>query len=127
MTAVTITNAGQNLLRDALNGVAGATPKVLYVAIGTGSTAPAVTDTQLVAEVFRKAVTSVSTGAGVGEGLVNMYLAPGDAVGVVIGEVGWFAGSATSAANSGVLIARALYSHTKLVTESVQFTLDITV
>lgn len=126
MTAVTITNAGLNLLRDALDGLA-VNCKVAYVAIGTGSTAPAVTDTQLGAEVFRKPITNFTNGASVGESLINMYLAPGDAVGDVVGEIGWFAGAATGAANSGTMVARALYSHTKLISESIQFTLDSTV
>jgi len=125
MTAITITNAGLNLLRDTLAGTV-ATPQVLYVAIGTGSTAPAATDTQLVAEVFRKAVTSVSAGS-TGEVLINMYLAPGDSVGTVIAEVGFFAGpTATATANSGVLLARGLYSKTHSATESIQLQLDLT-
>ncbi|SRR6266571_9050753 len=125
MSAITITNSGLNLLRD---GVSGAnTPKITYVALGTSSTAPAATDTQLGAESFRKAVTSYTNGASTGEVLINMYLGPGDDVGDSIAEVGFFGGNATGTANSGVLLAHGLYSHTKLGTESIQFQLDLTI
>lgn len=125
MAAVTITNAGLNLLRDARRGLITDT-SIKYLAVGTSSTAPAATDTQLGAEVFRKALTSSANGAAAGEGLYTIYLAPQDVVGVVIAEVGWFAGSSASGtANSGVLVARALYSHTKTATESINDVLDL--
>jgi hypothetical protein len=126
MTAVTITNAGLNLLRDAMLGAATDTT-VHYVAIGTGTSTPTATQTQLDTEVFRKAVTSYSNGGSDGEGIITMYLSPQDSVGTTIGEIGWFAGSsATSSSNSGVMIARALYSptHTHTNQESIQFILD---
>jgi hypothetical protein len=126
MTAITVTNGGLNLLRDCLSGAATA-PQIYYVAVGTGSTAPSSSDTQLVAEVFRKAVTSFANGGSVGELLTNMYIAPGDAVGVAIAEVGFFAGpTATASANTGTLLARGLYSHTHVATESIQLQLDLT-
>jgi hypothetical protein len=125
MSAITITNAGLNMLRDGLSGANN--PIITYVALGTGNTAPSAGDTQLVAEVFRKAVTSYLNGS-TGEILINMYLAPGDAVGDGIQEVGFFGGnSASPLANTGVLLARGLYSHTKLNTESIQFQLDLTI
>ena len=52
--------------------------------------APATSDTALVHEVFRKLVASYTNGAAVGEVLINGFIAAGDAVGVVIAEVGWF-------------------------------------
>lgn len=126
MASITITNAGLDLLRDGMSGANN--PLVTYVALGTSSTAPAATDTQLGAESYRKAVTSYSNGASHGEIKVNMYLGPGDDVGDTIAEIGFFGGStATSAANTGVLLAHGLYSHTKLSTESIQFVLDFTV
>lgn len=123
MTAATLTNAGRNLIRDGLRGAA--TPKITYVAMGTDSTAPDVANTKLGAETFRKAVTSYTNGT-TGEVLINMYLAPGESVGTNIAEIGFFGGSATSAANSGTLLARGLYSHAKTNTESIQFQLDFT-
>jgi hypothetical protein len=95
------------------------------VAIGTGSTAPAATDTTLVGEVFRKPVTSVVAGASPGELLITLYLGPTDSVGTVIGEVGVFGGaSAGPGSGSGTLMGRALYSHTHTNAESIQLAID---
>src|SRR5438270_4342460 len=108
MSAITITNAGHNLIRDGLSGANKSL--IIYVALGTSSTAPTAADTRLGSETFRKKVTSYTNGA-TGEIFINMYLAPGDSVGTNIQEVGFFGGnSATSVANSGVLLGRGLYS-----------------
>jgi hypothetical protein len=126
MPAITITNAGLNLMRD---GLAGANNSLIkYVALGTSITAPVAGDVKLGAEVFRKAVTSYTNGATPGEILINLYLASGDAVGKDIEEVGFFGGNnATSVANTGILLAHGLYAHNpKLNTESITFTLDFT-
>lgn len=127
MAAITITNAGLNMIRDGLSGAN--LPRIFYVGLGTSTTAPAATDTQLGNEVFRKAVTSTTNGASPGEVLINMYLAPGDAIGYNIQEVGFFGGNtANGGFNSGVLLAHGLYAHNpKQITESIQFTLDFTV
>ena len=126
MAAITITNVGLNMLRDALSGAN--TSVITYVALGTDSTTPAAIDTQLGTEVFRKAVSSYATGGSPGEILINLYLSPSDAVGVNIQEVGFFGGhTANSNAGTGILLAHGLYSHSsKLNTESIQFTLDLT-
>lgn len=126
MATLTVTNAGLNLLRDALNGVA-VTPAVTYVAIGTGTQATPATATQLAAEVFRKPVASVATGANAGEGLINGYLSPQDSVGTVITEIGFYGGAATATANSGTLIFYGLYSHTHTNTESITLQADSTI
>ncbi|SRR6266699_1934983 len=120
----TYTNAGHNLLRNGMEGADN--PKIVYVALGTSNTAPAASDTKLGTEAFRKAVTSYTNGS-TGEVIFNGYIAPSDAVGVGIQEVGWFGGNgATATANTGVLLARGLYNHSKLATESIQLSLDFT-
>lgn len=102
--------------------------KITYVAIGTSTAAPAVTDTQLGAEVFRKKVTSYTNGGSPGEILINVYLAPGDAVGVDIEEIAFFGGNASNLKNSGIMLARGLYTHNpKTAVESIQIQLDFTV
>ncbi len=125
MTAITVTYAGKNLYRNATSGADN--PLITYVALGSSNTVPSPSDTVLGAEVFRKAVTSFVNGA-TGEIFVNLYLAPGDAIGDNIQEIGFFGGnSATSAANTGVLIAHGLYAHNpKTNLESIQFSLDFT-
>ncbi len=124
MSAITITTAGRNLLRDGESGAQN--PKITYVALGTDSTAPAVGNTQLGAEVFRKAVTSYTNGSN-GEILINLYLSPSDLAGTSIQEVGFFGSNATHTANSGTLLARGLYAHTKTNVESIQFQLDFSI
>lgn len=113
-----ITTAGRNLLRDHLMGAL-ADAKVRYFGLGTSSTAPAIGQTQLVAETFRKITTSYAAG-GAGEAVNTCFVAPNEAV-FNIQEVGFFAGAgATATANSGVMVARVLYSHVKTALESIQ-------
>jgi hypothetical protein len=125
MSAIQVTNAGSNLYRDSMSSTS--VPKITYVALGTSTTSPTAADTKLGAEVFRKAVTSYTNGS-TGEVFISMYLGPLDAVGDDIEEVGFFGGtSATSTANTGVLLARGLWHHNpKTNLESITFTLDFT-
>lgn len=126
MATIQKTNGWLNLIRD---GSAGANnPKITYVALGTGTSTPTAAQTQLDNEVFRKAVTSYTNGA-TGEIFVSMYLGPTDAVNVDIEEVAFYGGnSATTALNSGVMLARGLWSHnSKTGVESIVFQIDATV
>ena len=126
MAAITVTNAGLNLMRDSMNG--NNSLKITYVAIGSSTTAPAVTDTKLGNETFRKKIVNWTNGASVGEALVNGYLNSNDAVGLNLQEVGFFAGNtATATVNSGILVAHGLFAHgTKLSSEGIQLTFDLT-
>lgn len=111
-------------MRDSLSGANNAL--IRYVGLGTSNTAPAATDTKLGAENMRKAVTSYANGL-TGEIVVTMYLTASEAIGLAIAEVGFFGGSAaTSAINTGILIARGLYSHTKASGEALEFRFDLT-
>jgi len=126
--AATIPNVALNAVRDNLRGVAGAPSLVVtWIAVGTGVQATPATATQLASEVFRKQLTNSANGASVGEALLNGYLAAGDSSGTAITEVGFFAGNASSAANSGTLMFYATYSHTHAAGESIQLTIDTTV
>jgi hypothetical protein len=113
-----IVDAGRNLARDVLGGYV-TDGKIRYVGVGTSSTAPAAGQTQLVAESFRKIATSYDNTIGPGQNKTTHYLAPGEA-NVNIQELGWFASpSAGAGANTGVMIARTLYSHNKNSGESI--------
>ena len=127
LVTLTLTDACHNLLRDALKGSDSA--KVLYFALGSGNSSPTSAQTKLDNEVFRKAITSYSNGASLGEALISAYVAPADAVGANIQEVAAFGGnSAKSTANSGIMLGRALWSHNpKTNLESITLTLDMTV
>jgi hypothetical protein len=124
---VSLTNDGHNLIRNSADGTD--IFKIKYFALGSGTATPSSGDHKLGSETFRKAVTSFVNGGAVGEILIDVYVAPGDAVNFDVEEVGVFGGNAAiSAANSGVLIARGLYVHNpKTNLESIQLQLDLTV
>lgn len=112
-----ITNAGRNLLRDALRQPIDA--EIKYLAWGSGTTSPTVSDTLLGNEAGRKVVTKQTAG-DTGVVVTTVYIAPFEA-NMQITEIGWFAGSnATTASGSGVMVARVLYNKLKTELESIQ-------
>lgn len=118
MATMTITDTGRNLCTSATKNTD--TLYIKYIAIGTGNSTPSSAQTKLDNEVFRKAITSYTIGS-TGQIYINVYIAPTEAVGVVIAEVGVFGGtSAKSNLNSGIMLGRGLYSHTKTNLESIQ-------
>ena len=114
-----ITNAGLNLLRDALLGVA-SDCKIKYLAFGTYAAALNDADTKLGAEGFRTPFVTINAG---GTGVVQSAALLLDSEGVMqIREIGVFAGSDASAApNTGVMISRILWTRDKTNLESIQF------
>jgi len=123
----TITNLLFNLYRDALAGDWGniLDAKIKHIAIGDDNTAPAVADTTLGNEVFRVAITDEDVSV-TAQYTSIFYLAPDEAIGA-IKELGWFAGTGSldwgggAGKDTGTLIARVLYEHTKTAVESIQF------
>ncbi len=114
----TITTIGKNMARDMLLGLVG-DAKVRWFGVGTDATAPAVGQTQLIAEVFRK-ITTTSTQGAAGESINTVFIAPNEAV-AAINELGFFCGPAAgSGANTGIMVARVLYAHSKTALESIQ-------
>lgn len=105
-----IVNSGLENLADLLAG--GGEP-IAYLALGTGDTAAGNTDTTLGAEIFRTALTSVTSAGGECVSIFKVLTA--EAVGN-IEEIGIFAGG-TEAADSGTLISRALWTYTKTADE----------
>lgn len=114
-----ITDVGLNMFRDVLKGTI-TDGKIKYVALGNGATVPANADTQLVAEQFRKIVTSQNVDpVTAGKLYTELYIADTEANDFRCEEIGWFAGAAASAAvNTGICIARILYSRQKSSVES---------
>lgn len=126
MVAMTKTTVGLNLERDGKSGAGN--PKVFYIALGTGNSTPAAGNTTLDNEVLRKAIVTFGNG-GTGAITSQIYIEPTEAVGYTIAEVGIFGGdSASATANSGVLLARGLYSptHLKAANESMVIPVDTT-
>lgn len=90
-----------------------------YIAVGTDSTPPANGNTQLGAEVARKAVTFEKR---TGELLATVFFDDTEA-NVLIRELGLFGGSAaTGAVDSGILVARAVVSINKTNQHSLTIT-----
>ena len=113
-----ITNAGLNLLRDAMKGDVGDT-QVKYLAWGDDATAPTTSDIALGNEEGRRQITSrTATSIGVLSQTTIIASTEGNNQ---IEELGFFAGvGATITTDSGVLLARVLYSHLKTNQESIQ-------
>jgi hypothetical protein len=101
-----ITTAGKGLVADMLIDVSGYDTGLTYQLLGTGDTAPAITDTQLTTEAVRKAVTSKSRlGAVV---TLSTFFAAGECT-LDLAEAG-VAGHSTASAtpDSGVLFSHYL-------------------
>jgi len=114
-----IHDAGLDLLAQALTGAV-STPEIRYIALGASDAAIDTSDTTLGDERFRKPV-SLQSNPSTGEAVTTVYIAPHEAVDFTIEEIGWFAGpDATDDPDSGVLIARVLYSRAKTNLESLQ-------
>ncbi len=112
-----ITDDGKDLMAEALRD-ASAQPEITWVALGDDNTTPVAADSLLGNEVFRKQMTSQVAGA-TGVSVSTVYIAPGEA-NQQLEEIGWFAGAATGSADSGILIARVLFSRLKDNLESLQ-------
>lgn len=114
-----IMNVAINAFRDGLHGTA-TDLQIKYLAWGSSSTAVNVAQTALVAEFGRKAITSQVNG-GTGELVTLTYIAPTEANTPKIEELAWFAGPlATATPDSGIIVARVLYSHQKTNLEAIQ-------
>jgi hypothetical protein len=121
------TNDYLNLLRDIASGDV-SDGEIKIMAWGTDATAPAATQTALLAEAGRKAVTRHTDGS-TGVVIISTTITSTEAVGTSIGEFGLFAGSAaTLTAGSGVMAARVNWApaHTKTATESIQVDWQLT-
>ena len=94
---------------------------IKYLAIGTGTTALNDADTTLVTEIFRtQFVTSNNT--SVGEFTTEFAILDSEAI-ATWGEIGIFCGdSATSSADTGVMLSRILFTKTKTSLEEVTIT-----
>ena len=128
MPAATVPNVVLNYVRDNLSGAQTTALKATWFAIGTSTQGTPATALGLATETFRKPVTSYSNGGAAGEGLINCYLAPSEAVGTVITEIALFGGAGASVTpGSGTLVFYALYSHTHTALESIQIQWDSTI
>jgi hypothetical protein len=115
-----ITNVGLNFIADSLRKST-QTNDIKYLAWGSSDLATATTDIILAYETGRKLITT-ATSSNVGVCYNVCYIAPTEAIGQ-IDELGWFAGeAATPTSDTGILISRTTYSHTKTALESITIT-----
>lgn len=98
-----VTTLGKALVGKLLTGQE--STGITYMAIGTGTTAPAVGDTQLVAEVKRKEIVDKVVSAGTIT--LSVFMLASECT-YSIQEIGFFGALATAAANSGTLFSRVL-------------------
>ena len=113
-----VVNAGLNLIRDLLDGDAPA--GITHFAVGTGATAVAASQTALVTETFRAAVTQSISDAQ--QLTVKYFLPSGSANGGTLAEVGLF-----NAASTGTMFARAVLATTIAKTSSITVTFTWTI
>ena len=120
-----ITDTGRAMLRDILAGDI-SDGQIKYLAWGSDNTAVAAAQTALISEFGRKAITLTETTdddvtLDDGEVRTTVYIAPYEANALRIEEWGWFAGTAaTSTTDTGIMVARVLYSRQKTNLESIQ-------
>ncbi len=105
---MTGTNTGRDLLVQRLIGVTTYTATINYGAIGTGSTAPAAGNTQLVAETARTTV-ALAQDSGNNQAAIQFFFADSALANGTYREFGTFV-DGTASANSGKIFNRALFS-----------------
>lgn len=119
-----VTSSGKGLIIDMLRMIPGVTG-LNYFAVGTGTNAPALTDTTLQTEGYRAAITGFVP--DVGKLTVDFYLASSAANGLNLTEAAVFGDKATATANSGTLFSRMTHTvkakdSSKAITYSWQYT-----
>lgn len=117
------TTAGRTVIAQRLSGTTTYTGVVNYGTVGTGTTAPAVGQTQLVAETYRKALSSGTNAANIAY-LENFYTAT--EVSGTLEEFG-FVIDGTGSANTGQMFNRFTQTVVKSVTESLNVQSSITI
>lgn len=98
---------------------------ITYCAVGTGTTAPDLTDTQLETELFRKLISVRSRSSNVAT--FQTYYTTSEANGT-LREAGLFGDStASGTANSGTLYARTAINRTKTSSDTLTISWSITI
>jgi hypothetical protein len=112
-----------NAIDELLKALSGNEPDIMlkYLAMGTGTTGLLNTQTQLENEVFRTPfITITKTGIGRLTSIATILDVDYDGP---INEVGVFCGdSATTSADTGLMLSRVLWNYTKTATEEIQIT-----
>lgn len=117
--------AGKNAIADALRGNTVSNKGIItYCAVGTGITAPALSDTKLQTELFRKLVSVRSATTNVA--LFETFYTTSEAIGT-LKEAGLFGDDASGTADSGTLYCRVAINRTKTANDTLTLRWSITV
>ena len=98
--------------------------QITFCAVGTGTNAPALGNTTLQTEIYRKQISV--RGSELNIASFKTFFNQTEANGV-LKEAGLFGESATSTANSGTLFARTVFNKTKTSSDTMTLTWTITV
>jgi len=116
-----VVTVGLSMIADRLEGGANDCD-ITYGAVGTGTTAPAASDTTLETELARKAVSTIASSGAAVE--IRLFFGAAEANGVLT-EIGYFGEAASATPDSGTLFNRAVISETKSSSETM--TVDTTI
>lgn len=117
--------AGKNSLASGMIGTTTNNKGIItYCAMGTGSTAPALTDTALETELGRKQVSVRSVADNIAT--YQIFFTTSEVNGTLL-EAGLFGDDASATANSGTLFARAAINRTKSSADTMTVSWSITI
>jgi hypothetical protein len=116
---------GKNSVADGLRGnETGNKGIITYCAVGTGTTAPALSNTTLETETFRKLVSVRSAANNVAT--FEIFFTTSEANGT-LKEAGLFGDDASDTANSGTLFCRTAINRTKTSNDTLSFSWAVTI
>ena len=117
--------AGKNSIADALRGTSESNKGIItYCALGTGTNAPALVDTDLQTELVRKLVSVRSVSGNVATFQTFFTTSEGNGT---LREAGLFGDDATATANSGTLFCRASINRTKTSSDTLTLSWAVTI
>lgn len=117
--------AGKNSLADALRGETSNNKGIItYCALGTGTTAPALSDTALQTEIARKLISVRSASANVATFQTFFTTSEGNGT---LKEAGLFGDLASGTANSGTLFCRTAINRTKSSNDTLTLSWAVTI
>lgn len=117
--------AGKESVADALRGTTANNKGIItYCAVGTGTTAPALGDTDLQTELFRKLVSVRSVANNIAT--FQTYFTTSEANGT-LREAGLFGDDASGTADSGTLFCRAAINRTKTSSDTLSISWTVAI
>lgn len=120
-----VVTAGKNSMADALRGTESNNKGIItYCGLGTSAVAPALGNTQLGAELFRKLVSVRSVSGNVAT--FQTFFTTSEAVGT-LREAGLFGDAATATINTGTLFCHVAINRTKTSNDTLTLTWSVTI